>query len=85
MITYVLCVMLDQKKPWRTCSFRAHLVNDDGDSYTLWELNVMSLYMIVEALRDFKARFIKEILMILGWAIWWHRNDVTFYGACHSP
>jgi hypothetical protein len=55
---YVLCAMLDLKKPWCTCSFRAHLVNGVA----------------------LKAKFFKEILMILGWAIWWHRNEVTFMG-----
>jgi hypothetical protein len=51
-------VMDDLKKPWCTCSFRAHLVNGVA----------------------LKAKFFKEILMILGWAIWWHRNEVTFMG-----
>jgi hypothetical protein len=48
-----------------------------------WDLNLMTLDMIMEGRRSFNSTF-REISMLACWSIWRHLNEIIFYSGTLS-
>jgi hypothetical protein len=49
-----------------------------------WNTNLTPHNMIINSRRQFNSKIFIEIIMIVGWSIWCHRNAIIFDGASLS-